>query len=495
MLVCTAVCVATALAGCGRVELEADVAPLAPGDAPDLGSDARSECVPLVVEDEYGNDVELDSCDVGGASAAAPGGGAPGRAIPVDELDRAVAGVPSSEARDALDAALVASSNLARRCDDPDAWAVAAVDVADAIVRVADLVTADVELEDWRGGDDADRIGDALRDRLLLADGCASTPGDADEIDAVVAAAGRVAGANDDVAIALRATAPVVFGSDLWYNANALVHLIDLARVERRVDVLMMGPSTALRGFDPLAVTGSTGRETYNAGLGALPLDLQGWWYEMLTGTGWDAVDPSTVVLGFNTWIAFRACEDEQIAAVASAAELRARAYESVGLGDVAPALRIIGGREPTYTGAVLDANREVFGEGAAGRAVIAEEFDPETFDLQLEINTARQSFGAEACVGRSAAERALIDAIVADGREVLLVVLPTSDAMADLHPDGRRGHDAIVARYREIAAEVGGDLLDLSDATPEDLFVDLTHLDSAGRALISERVAGALGS
>ncbi len=459
----------------------ADVPITGPITAPTTGPEVEEvvesvdeACVDEFVIDEYGREIEISLCPSDDNVTDLP------------TADEIVARMPPGTSRDGLDAALLAAGNLARACSYPLDWAQRALGVADGVVGVAELVAADPALDGWRGSDDAVAIGVALRNRLILQLGCGETEAAVSSPE-VMAAAGRLAGANDDVFLALTGTLPAVFGSEFWYNANSIVHLIDIAQTDEPIDVLMMGPSTSLRGFDPLALTERLDAGFYNASLGALPLDLQMPWYTALTDAGFAALAPTTVVLGVNTWIEFRTCDSLQIDKVDSAEDLRGQAFVSVA--DAPEAMRLIGGSEPTYSGVLLDANRGVFDPDGRGRALLVEEFDQSVFDVQIEINTTQQVFDAEACPGRVASERALIDRIAADGHDVVLVVLPTSDAMAALHPDGRAGHDASVERYRAIASDIGGRVIDLSDAAPDELFVDLTHLGSPGRDLITDAI------
>jgi hypothetical protein len=154
---------------------------------------------------------------------------------------------------------------------------------------------------------------------------------------------------------------------------------------------------------------------------------------------------------------------------------------------------RLTGGNPPSYSGSALLDHRATWVPGTGGRLELSDVYEQAIADMQADTYRSLPYDGL--CPDRLDRITALADEIVADGSDLVLLVLPTSDAVVDFHPDGRAGHDAALDEYREIAEATGARLVDVSDLVDEDLYVDLTHVGNAGRALITDALAPALAS
>lgn len=439
------------------------------------------ECEDRIVLDEYGFPVEFELCDERGDGT----------------VDMTAAGIllriPSEDSRRALDAAHEAARRLAIDCGDPAAWSTQADRLLDGLRSTIDIVQADSALTDWLGSTDATALADRFRDLLVLPSVCESGEGADDDPASTLATAGLLAGVNDDLRFALADSAQILFDSDFWYATDQIGHLADTALMleSEPIDVLLLGPSTVKRGIDPLQLRESTGRSVYNAAVGALAPDLQLSWYRELRGAG---LEPSTVVIGLNTWIEFLECDSPQRDRVDVTDQRRSDAFVGVGaLDDVTPGIRLLGGDPPTYEGRALDAHRSTWLPGSGGRIELTDQYQQEIADTQAE--TYRTLRYDALCSDRLDRITALSEEIAADGSEVVLFVLPTSDAVVGFHPDGREGHTEVLDEYRTIADETGATLVDASDLVDDELYVDLTHVGNPGRALITDALSAALST
>lgn len=437
-------------------------------------------CEDRIVLDEYGFPVEFELC-------------APDDDGSVDMSPTAVlARVPSDQARSALDAGHEAATRLAADCDDATAWSKQADRLLPGLGTTIELVRADPELTDWVGGTDARALADAFRDLLIFPTDCAgaSEPDDGDQATAL-ATAGKLAGVNDDLRFAFDVPKQILFGSDFWYATDQIGHLVDttLILATEPIEVLLMGASTVKRGIDPVQLREETGHSVYNAAVGALAPDLQLSWYRELRAAG---VEPATVVLGLNTWIEFLECESPQKDRVTETDERRVRAFDGIdALTSSSPGTRLAGGDPPTYSGRALLGHRETWVPGTGGRLELSDDYQQGVADTQADQYRALAYDGL--CPDRLDRLTALTNEITADGSDVVFVVLPTSDAVIDFHPEGRAGHEVALDAYRAIADTTGALLVDVSDVVADEQYVDLTHVGNAGRAIITEELAGIL--
>lgn len=437
-------------------------------------------CRRSVVVDEYGFPIEIEECGSADSNGLDP--------------HAEVATLPAGSARDGLGAALRAAEQLGGDCHAPARWAELATSTADGLTEVATTVAeqadSDPAIGDWIGTPGAY----AVLDRIVTdATGSTCEP---DEIGfgtdpAAVASAGRLAGGIDDLSAVLDVVDNLGIAGEFWYHSDEVGHTIDLLESDAStIDVLVIGPSTVKRGIDTGELSRRTGRRAYNAAVGALAVDLQRSWYESIRALG---VEPETVVVGLNTWIEMEACPDPQRSRMLATDARRLAAFAAVdGVAPLDPARRLAGGDEPTYSSRLLATFRAQWRPGGEGLDTVTDTDEPDVRALQTEQFLAQPV--TELCPARLERTQQLLARIAADVPELVVVVLPTSDEMAALHPDGRPAHDSIVERYEAMTAAVGGRFVDRSDAAPDDRFVDLTHLGATGRAELTADLAVELG-
>ena len=437
-------------------------------------------CEARVVVDEYGFPITVELCEAPEDQESAT----------VTDL---LARVPSDVSRAALDAGHEAATRLADACGDLGSWSAQAERLLPGLEATVDRVSTDPALVDWLGGPDARTLADEFRELLILPTGC-DADGVAGAVDRATAleVAGRLAGTNDDLTFALDDPGQILFASDFWYATDQLGHLVDTSLLleTRPIDILLMGPSTVKRGIDPVQLENAVGRTVYNAAVGAMAPDLQLGWYRELRESG---VRPDTVVIGLNTWIEFLPCESPQKDRAEETDTRRAAAFSNIdALAQDAGGTRLIGGPLLSYEGRALDAHRATWIPNTGGRIELSDEYEQGVADIQADQYEPLPY--DELCPDRLDRIEALAAEIVGDGSDVVLLVLPTSDAVAEFHPDGRTGHDAVIERYRTIAETTGAFLLDTSDLVDEALYVDLTHVGNAGRAVTTEALVPAVG-
>ncbi|MDH3704511.1 MAG: hypothetical protein OES57_00480 [Acidimicrobiia bacterium] len=408
---------------------------------------------------------------------------------PVDgeRLDRALASVPDDGLRFQLAAALGLAKTASSRCSDIDAW-VTATDEASTAANTA-ATTARAVGGEWLGTDQAAVVAASFRDALVLQVPCQVVV-DTGDVESAMAAAGRASAANDEVLLALTSRNPAT-GSEFWYHADQLGHTIEIDRLVRQegpVEILVIGSSTAKRGFDPGVMTDELGRSTMNAAVaGLFPTTMDVWATDAIRLGG----EPATVVIGLSTFQDFLECTDDRRQKMVDAGTMQTFAFAALDiLAGEEPARRLIGGTAATYRSTVLDEYAPA--PGSRGQMVSPDVPNPESVAYYTQLYTPRMA-GAEYCPQNAPAIEQLITSLVDGGRRVLTVSLPLSPAMAALHPDGRAAHDQSVETYREVTQAAGGEWLDLTDLLTDEEFLDLTHATSGGRAKITEATIEAL--
>jgi hypothetical protein len=343
---------------------DADSATVASADA----------CEEEIIEDEYGFPVSIDMCADTEIVV---------RLSPSDLL----ASVPTDAARDALSALFRSADGLNAVCGDLVEWAGQGELVAAGAHRVSELLADDQGLVEWLGSDEASSIGALLRNRLVIQSSCeapATAVVDGAALEAALGAAGRLAGANDALWIALSAADRVDISSEFWFHADQLGHVLEARRLlaDGDIDVLMVGPSTGQRGFDPLALSQATGDVYLNASVPSLFPKMVPAWIDTLFEIG---VAPTTVVLAVDPWIEFLPCEPAAYEWAVSANEFAARAFATVpGLDEVAPVIRLAGGDSGTNDGPLADHVAVVWEVEGQGRTRGAEERRQDLVDNQL---------------------------------------------------------------------------------------------------------------
>ncbi len=90
---------------------------------------------------------------------------------------------------------------------------------------------------------------------------------------------------------------------------------------------------------------------------------------------------------------------------------------------------------------------------------------------------------------------RETIEALLADGIEVVVALLPVSAPYLEAHPDGVAGYALFTQWLRDEVDSLGVPLFDYSRVIPEDEFLDYNHVGPDGAALLTKMVASDLES
>jgi len=119
----------------------------------------------------------------------------------------------------------------------------------------------------------------------------------------------------------------------------------------------------------------------------------------------------------------------------------------------------------------------------------------PDVGQTPHAFNALRTSLLADFHVGdRHAADfRATIEALSADGIEVVVALLPVSVPYLEAHPDGDDGYALFTDWLRREVDSLGVPLLDFSRAIPEGEFLDYNHVGPDGAALLTEMLVSDL--
>ncbi|MGI9603086.1 MAG: hypothetical protein ACR2QE_14460 [Acidimicrobiales bacterium] len=395
--------------------------------------------------------------------------------------------VPVGAARDHL-ATAVDHATRAAACTAGAGWADDARSAAEALEAAAAEFEADPALlGDWGFTDEAAELAQQIQQAVVEVPRCEGATA-----ETILATSGVVTGAIDRFRTA---TTEGILGlsSGFWLNYDYLGHTIEVGRLldaGSTIDVLLVGDSSVKRGVDPLALTESTGLSTMNAATDGLLPSMAGPWLDELADAG---VMPDTVVMGVTTWTTVVPCTDGRLTLFESFAGNRARAFAGLGeVGGVSDAERTIGTPRSAYTSPLLDRYRNShvdegqglhLGNGGTGTTV-QNQID---YHTQLFRNP---TLCEEAAMSFEAAATELVD----QGVDVVVMMMPVSDAMAELHPDGSEGHNRLFQRYHAAAAAAGARTLDLTGALEPDHFSDPAHPNEQGRAVLTEAVARELG-
>ena len=96
---------------------------------------------------------------------------------------------------------------------------------------------------------------------------------------------------------------------------------------------------------------------------------------------------------------------------------------------------------------------------------------------------------------GHAADFKVTVEALLAEGIEVVVALLPVSAPYVEAHPEGAAGYALFTEWLQDEAGSLGVPLFDYSRAIPEGEFLDYNHVGPDGAALLTEMVAADLES
>ena len=423
------------------------------------------------------------------ASCGSADGGAPSTTAGPGGSTTAGEGGSTTEAPDGSSTvpALLAEPLGALRvaCGDAVAWSGAAVELQSTI----DAITTDAD-DLVITEDEAGRLLGDVR-RQVFRSPCEATARTATPAAraGARAEAGRLSAAIDELELAL-VERPIQTSSRQWYNADHLNQTIEMERLVtsgQLPDVTLVGSSIAKFGFDPRQLEDRLGGVVWNAAIGAMtPVVASGWDRQMRARL---APPPSTVIRALGWFEDFGSCSTEMLDAFMVDLDQSSVAFDSLAfLDDVPGPARIFGGVPESYDGPFLAASRELMPAGSRGRIIIDDQ--PSGFPASVR-DIYRSNFRDDVRCGL--VRDAVIEWVETwqrEGARVVVVAMPTSRELIDLHPEGQSAVDGIVADYRARVTEAGGEFLDLTDVVGPQQLRDLTHVNATGRQLVSEALA-----
>ncbi|MDH3706632.1 MAG: hypothetical protein OES57_11240 [Acidimicrobiia bacterium] len=419
------------------------------------------------------------------ADAADPPATTPPSPTVADSDPEALVAALPDDARPAMTAVL-GSFDALRSCPDLDSWTATADDAITQLEAATDAIEASAEADDWTDSEPAVALVDTVEAGLVYDAGCDDAgegTGDARPV------AGRISGAVDR----LRSTASsgmLGASSAFWLNFDFLGHTIEIDRLEREsegVHTVIVGDSATKRGFDPLVLSDDTGVVVMNAATdGTLP-SMFGPWLAEIEALG---ASPARVVMAVSSWTAAVPCDDRRAELLTAFGENRARAFVGVrALEPVDPARRVLGLPAQTYQSPLLDRYQRTQTPSGQGQYRQPDDQQAEVEAALADQQLARyRSLFADpgVCDTALAAYTDTVQASVESGIDVVMVAAPVSDGLAELHPDGRVGHESLLAPYADASEAGGATVLDLSDALDDDQFSDLVHPDDGGMATLT---------
>ncbi len=419
-----------------------------------------TDCISETIIDDYGLEIEIDTCPPGTSLAEGD-----------TEMDRVFAALPED------DPLALAAAERDRLCEAGESPAPALRSFASAIDESAD---------DLASQDDA-QFGLAYRQaqHVALASGECDTPTGDPEIAAATAS---VAAALDRL-FSLRGV-PAGAASGLWRGRDQLLTAIWIREARANgieVDGLVIGNSVSRTGIDPVLFGELTGTTVGQASIAGMSPETAGPFLDEII----DLVDPSTVYWGLSYFDLYIGCSVE------------ARAKAAMQHQDL---------RRGAFAGIVDESSRRSWEHllGAVGTDAYGETPILSTIDQQLVIDTLGQDDlrrtvadpdglalqlelwpPDEPCLERSSHLAEHVHRLQAEGREVVIVVLPPNPELAG-------GADGLTSFFENAAVFAGPAESDryvvLDDELAPEVFRDGVHFLDEGRAQLTAALAAALG-
>ena len=282
-----------------------------------------------------------------------------------------------------------------------------------------------------------------------------------------------------------------------WYDESVQLRMDDLAATPRDVDVLFVGTSAAWQSFVPSEFTTAhpDNPSAYNAGMnGAVPVVVEPWLDTIVAET-----TPETVVWGLTTLDFATSYGDAAENAWSQALSTRQGVLASMDR-TVVQYSALLEWRRTIVNPAVWangderDAAKQAFEDAAAIIGPDGERLDfVRVFtDQRVAVQQARLADMTPDPDDIAAVLRAAYEMQQA-GITVVLVKLPITQQMIELHPMGAADVQRIHSVIDEIARSLEIETIDMSTGFDDRQFVDLTHLDEDATRLLTQRFAQAL--
>ncbi len=302
--------------------------------------------------------------------------------------------------------------------------------------------------------------------------------------------------------IAGRLPDPLVWHS---YEAQLKVEQMDGLAATGGARIVFLGSSMMNSAVDPERFLAQAGGDVvaYNASLGAGLPQITVPWAENVV---YPRLDPQVVVIGLSSLdLAARNDDLSQFFANSEAARL------TLGTASV---LDLVEHRLGNWS-ALFRHRASLRNPKVLGRALIGQPAAPLPPDVRsisplgFQSLLAPERYDTRDGRARRALERALprfevggldvrllarfVERSEADGRQVVMVIMPVTQDYVALHPQGAASYSAFEVELRRIANEADADVVDLDGLRDPAFFADENHLNGRGTRRVSANLASAV--
>jgi len=251
-------------------------------------------------------------------------------------------------------------------------------------------------------------------------------------------------------------------------------------------DVVMVGSSLVVNGFDPVLFTELDDRIAFNAGLAAMGAEKLAIWLDSVLRLG----EPDLVVYGVAPRDVRALSRVERLCSDPVddwewSELLRTSAFSPVDALDGLWWENLLFGDPVQFE--AQSAYRSDFNE-FGGRAVF-----PQRSHEAIEDSKTRGTWTGpmSTCPQRFDAIAANIARLKADGITTIVVFMPMSSTRVSMFEDGWEEITAILTEIETVVLEAGADgVLDFSDLLPDSHFRDLSHANAEGSQMITRALA-----
>ncbi|MGI9600843.1 MAG: hypothetical protein ACR2QE_03090 [Acidimicrobiales bacterium] len=383
-------------------------------------------------------------------------------------------------------------------CNDPTRWMERALDVVDGMAQISATVERGETEDDirFRSSALARQISSSIGGRTLLQSGCESGPvvGAPPALRDFETRTARLVAGYERLDGALSPPGPTP-RSKLWMHSDQVFHLEGLrddALAGEGVEVAFFGSAEARSGIDPTLFTELTGRTSANLGMNRATAEIAILWIR-------DAIEvarPDVIVWAISPSELIATCGLEvRRTFYTTPADVRAELFTNLSWKPpgsefdriLGPADRSLYEIAPTYQRAFA-----TFEPGSRGTLVGNTGTDQAALELESQTYGERVRQGLD-CGERFNQMTDDVRSLVNSGVPVVIVGLPTSPALTELHPSGTDGVMALFNQNIQPLVSAGAEYIDLTDGFTTEDFSTSVQLTTEGRTKITERLADQL--
>ena len=283
-----------------------------------------------------------------------------------------------------------------------------------------------------------------------------------------------------------------------WYDATTQLKIEQMDALPADVDVVFAGTSMVWQGFDPDTFTAADGRSAYNAGLaGGVPVVMEPWLLDQVI----PRARPDLVVWGLSSLDFSATYGADNLERYRDALETRHGMLAAIERA-TASMSALVGYRTVLRDpGALFGTERDRIEDDFAEAELVLGPAGVRR-DFRLDVGEERGSTVAARVADFAldpadlAALARTVEALRADGIDVVFAEMPVPDRFVALHPNRLDDLDRVHRATSALGVELGVPVVDLRSGYTDADFVDFTHLDEDGAHQLTEtlvaRLAGA---